>query len=175
MIESTIIVGADPGATGAFAKLDPVNYTVEIYDMPTFEIKTGAKKKTVLDHTGIGNILEDKRIFQLYVEEVNARVGEGVVSSFSFGARFGAILGACGGLKIPVTQVRPALWKSTLKVPAEKDAARYRASQLFPQCSKAWSRKKDDGRAEATLIAFYAFCALGYKLEKQFTLIGDLA
>lgn len=172
---SSIIVGADPGAKGAFAKLDPVNYTVEIFDMPTFEIKTGAKKKTVIDHTGIGNILDDERIFQLYIEEVNARPGEGVVSSFTFGRNFGTVLGVCGGLKIPVNQIRPAVWKHSLKVPAEKDAARYRASQLFPQCSKAWARKMDDGRAEATLIAFYGFCALGYKLEKQFSLIGDLA
>jgi len=175
MGESTIICGADPGAKGAFAKLDPVNYTIEIFDMPTFEIKTGVKKKTVLDHSGMANILDDEKIFHLYVEEVNARPGEGVVSSFSFGSRFGAILGCCAGLRVPVTQVRPQKWKSELKIPAEKDAARYRASQYFPQCSKAWARKMDDGRAEAVLIAFYGFCNLGYKLEKQFTLIGDLA
>jgi crossover junction endodeoxyribonuclease RuvC len=170
-----IIVGADPGAKGAFAKLDPVEHTIEIFDMPTFEIKTGQKKKTVMDHVGIGNILDDDRIMHLYIEEVSARPGEGVVSSFTFGRAFGTILGACGGLKIPVSQVRPALWKSQLKIPAEKDAARYRASQYFPKCATAWKRKMDDGRAEAALISFYGFCALGYQLQKPFTLIGELA
>jgi crossover junction endodeoxyribonuclease RuvC len=174
-MSNIIIVGADPGAKGAFAKLDPIEHTLEIFDMPTFTIKPGAKSKTVMDHVGIGDIIDDKRIIHLYIEEVNARVGEGVVSSFSFGRAFGTILGACGGLNVPVTQVRPAKWKSELKIPADKDAARYRASQYFPACASAWKRKMDDGRAEAALISFYGFCALGYKLEKQFTLIGDLA
>lgn len=171
----TIIVGADPGAHGAFAKIDPINHTLEIWDMPTFTIKPGQKSKTIMDHVGIADILRDERIFHAYVEEVNARPGEGTVSSFSFGRAFGTILGACGGLQIPVTQVRPAVWKSNLKVPADKDAARYRASQLFPKCSTAWKRKMDDGRAEAALIAFYGMCAQGYTVSKPFTLIGDLA
>lgn len=169
-----IIVGADPGASGAFAKLDPIAHTIEIFDMPTFIIKPGAKAKTVLDHAAMGYILDDDRIVHLYIEEVNARVGEGVVSSFSFGSRFGAILGCCGGLKVPVTQVRPAKWKSELKVPADKDSARFRASQYFPSCASAWKLKKHDGRAEAALIAFYGMCAMGYKVEKQFTLIENV-
>lgn len=170
-----IIVGVDPGAKGAITKIDPIEHTIEIFDMPTFEIKTGQKKKTVMDHSGLGNILNDERIIHLYIEEVNARPGEGVVSSFTFGRNFGTVLGACGGLQIPVTQVRPAAWKAQLKVPAEKDAARYRASQYFPKCSTAWKRKMDDGRAESALLAFYGFCALGYQIQKPFTLVGDLA
>jgi hypothetical protein len=74
-----------------------------------------------------------------------------------------------------VSQVRPAVWKAQLKVPAEKDAARYRANQYFPKCSTAWKRKMDDGRAESALIAFYGMCAMGYKIEKPFTLIGELS
>jgi crossover junction endodeoxyribonuclease RuvC len=170
-----IIVGADPGAKGAFAKLDPIEHTLEIFDMPTFTIKPGAKSKTIMDHVGIGNILADERVIHLYIEEVNARPGEGVVSSFTFGRAFGTILGACGGLQIPVSQVRPAVWKANLKIPADKDAARYRASQYFPKCATAWKRKMDDGRAEACLIALYGMCAMGYRIEKPFTLVGELS
>jgi len=170
-----IIAGVDPGFTGGIVKLDPIDHTIEIADTPVFEIKTGAKKRRVLDHVGIANILDDERIVHLYLEEVNAMPGQGVVSMFNFGKSAGTIIGVCGGLRIPMTQVRPAKWKSDLRVPAEKNAARYRASEYFPQCSKAWTKAKDDGRAEATLIAFYGFCQLGYRIEKPFTLIGDLA
>jgi crossover junction endodeoxyribonuclease RuvC len=38
---------------------------------------------------------------------------------------------------------------------ADKDAARMRACQLFPSAANMLERKKDDGRAEALLIAEY--------------------
>jgi hypothetical protein len=42
-------------------------------------------------------------------------------------------------------------------VPAEKDGARARASQLLPQHAGHWPLKKHDGRAEAALIALYGW------------------
>lgn len=172
MTESSIIIaGVDPGFFGAIAKIDPITHTIEIVDMPFFEIKTGQKTKKVLDHISIGDALDDTRIFHVYIEEVSARPGEGTVSSFSFGRNYGTIFGVCGGLKLPITQVRPQKWKSELKIPADKDATRYRASQYFPQCAHAWKLKKHDGRAEAALIAFYGMCQMGYKVSKPFTLI----
>jgi crossover junction endodeoxyribonuclease RuvC len=38
---------------------------------------------------------------------------------------------------------------------AGKDGSRERAMQLFPQYSNMFSRKKDDGRSDAALIAKY--------------------
>jgi hypothetical protein len=42
-----------------------------------------------------------------------------------------------------------------LRVPAEKDGARARASQLIPAGASWWPLVKHDGRAEAALIALY--------------------
>ena len=39
--------------------------------------------------------------------------------------------------------------------PADKDGARARASQLLPWAAHQWARAKDDGKAEASLIALY--------------------
>jgi hypothetical protein len=38
-----------------------------------------------------------------------------------------------------------------------KDASRARASELLPAYSHLWQRKRDDGRAEAALIALYGW------------------
>lgn len=44
-----------------------------------------------------------------------------------------------------------------MQCPAEKDGSRMRASQLLPGFASNWDRKKDDGRAEASMIALYGF------------------
>jgi hypothetical protein len=54
-----------------------------------------------------------------------------------------------------MTLVPPRRWKSALQVPASKDAARFRASQLLPQAAHLWPLKKHDGRAEAALLAVF--------------------
>jgi crossover junction endodeoxyribonuclease RuvC len=46
-------------------------------------------------------------------------------------------------------------WKKSLGVPADKYAARMRASQLLPEFAHNWPLKKHDGRAEASLISLY--------------------
>lgn len=168
----TKIIGIDPGKLGAIVKIDPDTHTISLHRMPTVQIRPGEKTKVLVDPNGVGNILYDHDIARLYLEEVNARPGEGVVSTFSLGRAFGVILGVCGGLNIPLQLVRPAVWKHRLKVPADKDAARYRASQLFPECSKYWSKKNQDGIAEATLIAFYGMCEMGYQVKQKFV-VGE--
>lgn len=165
------IVGVDPGLKGAIVKLDPDTHVMEIFPMPIMTIQK-TKTKTYVDQFQLGTILCDNSILRLYLEEVNARPDEGVVSSFTFGQAFGTVIGAVGALEIPLTLVRPAVWKQTLKVPADKDAARYRASQLFPQCAKAWKQKNQDGIAEAALIAFYGMCELNYPVRKHFSILG---
>lgn len=167
------IVGIDPGIFGAIAKIDPENHTIEVYKMPFHKIQPGEKIKKLVDPVKVGKILNYSDILRAYVEEVHAMPGEGVVSVFGFGRSFGVVLGALGALQIPTSPVSPGLWKKVLKVPAEKDAARYRASQLFPACAEAWSNKNQDGLAEAVLIAFYGMCELNYPVRKKFTLITD--
>ena len=51
--------------------------------------------------------------------------------------------------------VHPQRWKRELGVPAGKDGARARASQLLPQAAGQWPLKKHDGRAEAALISVF--------------------
>jgi hypothetical protein len=51
--------------------------------------------------------------------------------------------------------VHPSSWKRALLVPADKHAAKRRATQLFGH-DKGWPREKDHNRAEAAMIALWA-------------------
>ena len=74
---------------------------------------------------------------------------------FAFGQAYGLVLGVLAGLWIPTSTVTPAAWKKALKLNTGKDAARAKAAQLWPQMAGEFKRVKDDGRAEAALIAHW--------------------
>jgi crossover junction endodeoxyribonuclease RuvC len=51
--------------------------------------------------------------------------------------------------------VTPRKWMKDLKLSGGKDANRQRAAQLFPAYAASFSRVKDDGRADAALLAYW--------------------
>jgi crossover junction endodeoxyribonuclease RuvC len=57
--------------------------------------------------------------------------------------------------QVPVQYVTPAKWKKYFGLSKNKGSSRGLAIQRFPQVSDKFSRVKDDGRAEAALIALY--------------------
>ena len=127
--------------------------------MPTLTISKAKGTRRVLDLTALSNIIDDKtknaaRV-GVFIERVSAMPKQGVASMFSFGESYGAIKGIVAAHFLPMTLVTPVTWKAKLKVSKNKDDARYRASQLMPRFAHLWSRRKDDGMAEAALIAFY--------------------
>ena len=81
--------------------------------------------------------------------------GQGVTSMFSFGRSLGILEGTLAGLDIPYTLVTPQVWKKAMGANASKDGAREMAMRLWPSKSELFKRKKDDGRAEAALLALY--------------------
>jgi crossover junction endodeoxyribonuclease RuvC len=74
---------------------------------------------------------------------------------FGFGRSLGVVEGVLAALNVPVTYVAPATWTKALGKAAGKDASRQRAIELFPAMSEHFKRVKDDGRAEAALIAMW--------------------
>ena len=91
----------------------------------------------------------------VYIEDVTASPQMGVVSSFNFGRSLGILEGACASRAI-LTKVRAQEWKTLTKTPKDKSEARRRAMQVFPCAYDLFARVKDDGRAEAAMICFYA-------------------
>lgn len=151
---SRVIVGIDPGKTGAIATLRD-GKLVSVEDMPTIEILVSGKKRDRQSAAALSDLLADESISHVFLEQVGVRPMEGAVGAFSFGRGFGQIEGILAAIRIPHTLVTPQVWKKKLGVPADKGGARLFASRLFPDHAKLFARVKDDGRAEAALIAYY--------------------
>jgi crossover junction endodeoxyribonuclease RuvC len=153
------VLGVDPGFGGALAWLD-LGGNLDVADMPVMAIERNGKTKRDMDLAALVELVERHRPAFAVVERVGAMPGQGVSSMFAFGRGFGSILGALAALRVPVELVTPATWKRTLAVPAGKDGARLRASQLLPAHGGHWRRAKDDGRAEAAMLAWYGLAYL---------------
>lgn len=156
-----IILGCDPGASGALVILDVESNTLSIEDMPTVEIKRGTRMVRHVSAQLVAELLIDRAITHAVVEKVGAMPGQGVASMFAFGRAAGVIEGVLAGLHIPTTYVTPQEWQKAMRVLGGKDGARARAAQLWPKSAKEFARKKDDGRADAALIAGYGAKLIG--------------
>ena len=154
-----IIIGIDPGITGAISVLENKK-VIEVYDTPT--MIDGKKNKRQVNGAQVTNIIKenlnkdkDKEVV-VVVEHVNAMPGQGVTSMFNFGQSFGVIKGICSALSLPIYFVRPAKWKKHFNlIKTNKDASRTKVIQIYPEISSKLSRKKDSNKADAILIALY--------------------
>ena len=142
-----VILGVDPGKTGAIAAVDATTgVLVWVEDMP-HDVNGALIRELLLNEHAIG----------AWVEQVHAMPRQGVSSTFAFGVAYGKVLGALTALLVPVHHVTPATWKKAMRVTADKGTSRTRAVDLFPTHAGTFARVKDDGRAEAALIARYGW------------------
>jgi crossover junction endodeoxyribonuclease RuvC len=148
-----VIIGIDPGLDGALAFWDMTTKALRVVDMPVLVMQRGGKNRREVDPHGLVEALRGVD-GQAFIEQVWAQPA-GLYASAQLLLGYGIVLGTMAALSIPYTVVSPQRWKRSLAVPKAKDGARARASQLLPQHAGAWVRRKDDGRAEAALIALY--------------------
>lgn len=149
-------MGIDPGLTGALSIYTPRTHELEVIDMPILKLIRNGRTKSELDVVQLASWFECcGAIEHVYIERVGAMPAQGVSSTFAFGKAFGIALGLIAGRFMPFTLVSAAVWKKELLIPASKDGARARASQLLPRHAANWTRVKDHGRAESALIAYY--------------------
>jgi len=149
------ILGIDPGASGALCCLCTKTNTIEVIDMPTVLIKRGQRMVNQVQPALVVAAIQQLNPDQAIVERVSAMPGQGVSSMFAFGRAAGVLEGALAGLGIPYTDVPPATWVKVMGVRGGKDGARNRAIELYPKHAGLFARVKDDGRADACLIATY--------------------
>ena len=154
-----IIIGIDPGITGAISILENKK-VIEVYETPT--MIDGKKNKRQVNGAQITNIIKEiisnNKEVVVAVEHVNAMPGQGVTSMFNFGQSFGLIKGICSAMQLPIHFVRPAKWKKYFNlIKTTKDASRSRAIEVFPKVSDKLKRKKDSNKADAILIASYYY------------------
>lgn len=152
----TLVIGIDPGLGGAVSFLRTSDHACHVYDMPT-RMKANGRRELNLHYFSalcrryIGRFGQRLAI----VEGVHSMPRDGAIQAFAFGKATGGVLGVLAGLEVPTLEVRPAVWKALMGVTADKNTSRAMAQKLFPRYAEKFKRVKDDGRAEAALMAQY--------------------
>lgn len=173
-------VGIDPGLDGAIAILtvgqDPRVASGWIFDAPTLAVRVGKQTRRSLNGAAIARLLEThcpEGECLVCIEAVSGRpprrakppcpvckqptVRMGTTSSFQFGRGLGLYEGICAALCLAVRYVPPHTWKAYAQILGqEKDASRQAAARQLPHFASFLNRKRDQGRADALLIAHYA-------------------
>lgn len=153
------ILGVDPGLGGAFGL-----YCVGqpgasfVMDMPVKEGKLASAITAQLVNSTTQNC---RGWLVAAIENVHSRPRQ--AGAFNFGLSTGIVHGVLAANGIPFVLVAPQVWKVKMGLQrspdepasATKDRARALASKLFPNLADQFKRKKDDGRAEALLLAVY--------------------
>ena len=154
-----IVFGIDPGVSGALSIYEHKKLK-DVIDMPT--MSEGKKNKKQINAAQLALEIkkraDETQDVAVVIEHVTAMPGQGVTSMFNFGQSFGILKGICSAMHLPVYYVRPAKWKKYFNlINSEKDASRTRAIEIFPYFSSQLSKKKDNNKADAILIASFFY------------------
>lgn len=146
----TVVLGIDPGCSGALVLVTEQGGYIDHLAMPT--IKVGTKSR--VNGAAVSAWLRQYGITHAFLEQVGAMPGQGTASMFTFGHAAGVAEGILQGLNIPYTLVTPQAWKKSAGlIGSDKDAARSRAIQLYPELRALDAKAKGQAIADALLIA----------------------
>jgi crossover junction endodeoxyribonuclease RuvC len=151
------IIGIDPGIVGALALVGRNGALTDVADVPV--LRDGSGGRAAVNEPLPAELLARWHGGEVACEFVAARPGESALGAFSFGRCRKLIEGAFGALRLPIRFLTPPVWKRTIGIPAGrggKDAAWSGAIRRLPDKASFFARIKDDGRAEAALIALAA-------------------
>jgi crossover junction endodeoxyribonuclease RuvC len=160
-----IIIGIDPGITGAVAAIDHHGMQA-VEDMPFMEKSSSKGKATVrnqINAAALADLLRrltidyETNAIMVFIERVGSMQGQGVATMFSIGHSCGMIEGVVAALRLPHRLITPGEWKKAMKLPrgGDKNEARALAQRLYPQAPL--QLVKHHNRAEAILIARYGY------------------
>jgi hypothetical protein len=148
----SVIVGIDPGASGAIAIL--LNgKLLSVVDTPQWDGE--------IDAIAVADIINSAQPRLVVIEKAQSMPKQGVASTFKYGCAYGTVCGVVQTLRHPLVKVTPMQWKKTQGlIGRTKDESRALATQLWPGHAMSFRNKKDHGRAEAALIARHGLTML---------------
>ena len=160
----SLILGIDPGASGAFALYDSASrLLVDIEDMPIWTLTTAKSKRSRVDSVALAEMFDNYRFLGVelcVIERVGGRTGQSASAAYVFGYGVGLLYMAATMCKLPIETVPPGNWKALMGVPgkqkADDSAILQRADEMFPHNRELFrgpqGGKKID-RAEAAMLA----------------------
>lgn len=150
------VIGVDPGLDGALVCVSTAGTGGAIaswLDMPTIAIRG---KRRVNPAAIVAWLRELDAVERIVLEEVGGLPRMGATSAFTFGQGFGILQGIFAAGTTPWSTVTPQRWTKALGLGADKGEHRQAAIRLYSGFGDLFARVKDDGRADAALIAEYA-------------------
>jgi hypothetical protein len=159
----TILVGFDPGLTGACAVIEVEDMgdirLIELWDLPS--CPDGSKRQIHVEV--LGSFLEKHSPDLAIIENVQPMMGKGAASqammganSIRFGMACGAIRATVAAYSIPYRLVVPQVWKRSYGLRgSDKEASRKMAIRHLPAAEPFLKRKLDHNRADAVLLALW--------------------
>lgn len=156
----TRIIGIDPGLDGALALLARTHdglVSLHVSDMPTRKVEVNGSIKRTIELQLLAHWFDQhfKDVDLCVIEKVHSMPSQGVTSSFNFGFNAGVVQGMAAAFGLPLMLVPPNTWKRAMQLTSEKKDSLALARKLFKDFDHYFTRVKDDGRAEATLLALY--------------------
>jgi crossover junction endodeoxyribonuclease RuvC len=149
------VIGVDLGNCGAVAELTEAGELIGVFDMPT--LRDGPNLRPTVSAPLLVSIIAKTGASRAFVEFVGPRPSDGAVQAFAFGQCKGVVLGVLAAQGVPVAFLTPPAWKRAVGLPpgkeGAKDRSRSEAIRRWPGKAALFARAKDDGRAEAALIA----------------------
>ena len=126
-----------------------------VCDMPSALVHVGKVQRRQISEVWLADTLRTYAPDCAWIERVHALPKQGVTSSFSFGLAYGLARGVLAALGVPVSLVTPNEWKRAFRLGSDKNEARLIAARMFPANAQSFLRVRDDGRAEAALLALF--------------------
>ncbi len=151
-----IIVGIDPGLTGAVAAVDSAGRcTVE--DMPTVDLPGAGLVRRRVDGLALARMLRNMvpagHACLVVIEDVQAMGGSAVQTMGSMMRSVGSTEAAVEILRMPIKRALPRTWKKFYGLASEKADSLRIARELYPTAPLKLA--KHHNRAEALLLAHY--------------------
>ena len=166
-----LILGVDPGATGAISFHSPDGGLLGIEDIPVDRVQVGKHSRSRVNVPRLWSLVQsiggtnpavflEKPNYRPMMKR-NAQTGQveksqmGVAGAGAFGETYGAILATLVIAGAQIHEVAPGVWGRSIGLKGGKDDAIRLAGNLFPPSAKLFARKMDHNRAEAALIGYY--------------------
>lgn len=155
-------IGIDLGLTGGAAMIDGATRDMAVTELPTTDSAAGRRLEGRKLLAILRGWVPAGEVCFVTIEDVRPRPGDRGGHGNTMHSQ-GSLMRSRGIVEA-VTDIMPAqvlwVWPQTWKrqyglIGENKNASRATASRMFPAMAHAFARVKDDGLAEAMLLAYY--------------------
>ena len=148
---TAVVVGIDPGLTGAIAAVSLAGEFVLVRDLEATRNRSIGWINAQALIEALSDVRAEGRIVTALVEQPAVLRGQG--SALTIGATFGSIVACIAMAGAQLQVVTAGQWKAALGLTRDKRQSLDRARQLFPDAPL--ELKKHHNRAEALCLAWY--------------------